>query len=300
MSENEQSKLTDLMKGEDRIVIKVHDHGHVALIDVMPRLVPEGRFADYRVVQAARVSYGKGLGTSVADRGLLRYLLRHHHTSPFEMVKFTFHLKMPIFVARQWIRHRTANVNEYSGRYSQMPDEFYIPEQIRFQSSDNMQGSQVVDNPDYVSHDFNETIKLNQDVYHAYERMITNEHIARELARIVLPLNNYTEMYWTMDLSNLLKFLQLRMDSHSQLEIRDYATAIYKLIAPLVPDTVEAFRDFSQESLTLTRMEVNAISDGSLVVTGSKREKEEFKKKLEQLKIFSTGGNLFYREDSIV
>lgn len=278
-----EPELVDVMGGKERIEIKVLDRGHAALIDSMPRLVPAGRKVDDRVVQTARVSYGRGLKTPGLDRGLKRYLLRHYHTSPFEMVKFTFHLKMPIFVARQWIRHRMANINEYSGRYSIMCEDFYIPSSVRSQSGDNMQGSgSTIENED-VTRKFYEYLYAGQDLYGKYLDLVENDDVARELGRIGLSVNNYTEFYWTMDLNNLLKFLRLRMDSHSQWEIQEYARAIYQLIKPLVPDTIEAFDDYMLGSITLTKAEVEAIRTRCSSVRGSKREQHEYEEKLEKL-----------------
>src|SRR5687768_6976366 len=226
------TELVDVMGGSGRWEISVHDHGLVALIDAMPRLVLAGSTADAAIVQAARVSYGAGTKKVNEDRGLIRYLLRHHHTTPFEMVEFKFHCVMPIFVARQWIRHRTANVNEYSARYSVMPDKFYRPRvtDVKFQSTSNRQGTSDERVDDMTAQEFlNYLDEIEKRSYSEYERLI-EKGIAREQARVGLPVNIYTEWYWKCDLHNIFHFLSLRMDSHAQKEIRDYALAMFRLI----------------------------------------------------------------------
>jgi thymidylate synthase (FAD) len=196
-----------------------------------------------------------------ADRDLIRYLMRHRHTSPFEMVEFKFHVKLPIFVARQWIRHRTASVNEYSGRYSEMKDEFYIPdiEQIRTQDTVNRQGRSDSSLPHNDAAEINEMLsKTQQKLFEEYKTLLDMD-IARELARINLPLSTYTEWYWKIDLHNLLHFLKLRLDFHAQYEIRIFAAAIVELIKPIVPMTYEAFEDYLLESLSFSKQELGII-----------------------------------------
>ena len=195
------------------------DKGFVRLVDSMG--------GDEAIVQAARVSYGKGTRKVSQDRGLIRYLMRHRHTTPFEMVEFKFHAKMPIFVARQWVRHRTANINEYSLRYSEARDEFYIPDpdQIQFQSTINKQGrSGEVPKAlkERIQTYFREISERSFDIY----KEMNDAGVARELARAVLPVNLYTEWYWKNDLHNLLHFIGLRSDSHAQYEIRVYSDAM--------------------------------------------------------------------------
>jgi len=257
--------LLDVLAGALRIESKVLDHGFVALVDAMPRLVPQGQTADAAIVQAARVSYGDGTKQVSEDRGLIRYLLRHRHTTPFEMVEFKFHIAMPVFIARQWIRHRTANVNEYSARYSIIRDRFYIPtlDAVRKQSAANRQGGEEtfrVDAPAdaATAQAFLDYLHDSESLYARYLDL-TEKGVSRELARMGLPVNVYTEWYWKCDLHNLLRFLALRMDPHAQLEIREYAAAIARLIEPIVPITMEAWRDYDFEGLHLTRLEVEAI-----------------------------------------
>ncbi len=215
--------------------IKVLDKGFVRLVDYLG--------SDDRIVQAARVSYGAGTKTMREDAGLIDYLMAHAHTSPFEHVVVELHCKMPIFVARQWVRHRMARINEISGRYSVMTDEFYVPEpaQVQFQSTDNKQGRSTEEVPPELRQKVIELLKQDQgDVYASYEDML-KDNIARELARINLPLSLYTEWYWQMDLHNLFHFLRLRLDAHAQWEIRKYGEAIAEIAKAVAPLAYAAF-----------------------------------------------------------
>ena len=278
-----EGELYDVMGGAGRWEVKVHDHGLVALIDVMPRLVPAGKTADAAIVQAARVSYGQGTKQVNEDRGLIRYLARHRHTTPFEMIEFKFHHVMPIFVARQWIRHRTANVNEYSARYSVVRDRFYRPsiEEVRRQSAVNRQGG---DEPidEMTAREFCEYLDRVESHYADYQRLM-EKGVARELARIGLPVNVYTEWYWKIDLHNLFHFLSLRMDAHAQQEIRDYAEAMFALVRPIVPIASEAFLDYNLGGVHLTRLEVEALRTGQPLATDNKRENAEWEAKRKRL-----------------
>jgi thymidylate synthase (FAD) len=278
-----ETETFDVMGGSARWEIKIHDHGLVALVDVMPRLCPVGKTADYAIVQAARVSYGEGTKQVNEDRGLIRYLARHRHTTPFEMVEFKFHHCMPIFIARQWIRHRTANVNEYSARYSIVKDRFYRPsaDYIRKQSLVNRQGrDEQLDN--LTADEFLAYLDKCESLYADYEKL-TEKGVAREIARIGLPVNVYTEWYWKIDLHNLFHFLSLRMDPHAQQEIRDYATAMYELIKPIVPIAAEAFIDYNLEGMHLTRLEIESIKSGQPLNTSNKRESAEWEEKKAKL-----------------
>jgi thymidylate synthase (FAD) len=277
--------------------IKCLDRGLVKLIDVMPRIVPEGQTADFAIVQAARVSYGDGTKTLNEDRGLIRYLMRHRHTTPLEMVEFKFHCKMPIFIARQWIRHRTANVNEYSGRYSIIKDEWYIPEleNVRKQSKTNKQGgNELIQECDAKAFNYH-LDELCYEAYSLYQTAI-NTGVSREQARLHLPINFYTEWYWKIDLHNLLHFLALRCDSHAQQEIQVYGNGMLNLIKPVVPISVEAWEDYHpmRGGILLTRLEIDAIQSaeyksGCLECDTNKfenkREREEFEGKLQRLGI---------------
>ncbi len=278
-----ESPLHDIMGGSARWEVKVHDHGLVAMVDVMPRLVPEGKTADFAIVQAARVSYGAGTKHVNEDRGLIRYLARHRHSTPYEMVEFKFHHVMPIFIARQWIRHRTANVNEYSARYSVVQDRFYHPskENVRKQSLTNRQGG---DEPidDLTASEFLAYLDKTESLYKDYEALMA-KGVSREMARIGLPVSVYTEWYWKIDLHNLFHFLSLRMDSHAQQEIQDYARAMYALIKPIVPIAAEAFEDYNFGSLHLSRLEIDAIKTGQPLATTNKRESAEWDEKKKKL-----------------
>ncbi|GAB5470224.1 MAG: FAD-dependent thymidylate synthase [Rhodospirillales bacterium] len=235
--------------------LPVLDHGFVRVIDYMGD--------DAAVVQAARVSYGRGTKRVQEDRGLIRYLLRHRHTSPFEMCEIKLHVKLPIFVARQWIRHRTANVNEYSARYSILDREFYLPdgEQLAVQSSSNRQGR-----GDRLSADEATAVQARlaagtSRAYADYQWLLGAEEseepegpgLARELARMVLPISAYTQWYWKVDLHNLLSFLSLRADPHAQYEIRVYADLLMDLVRRWVPLTAEAFEDYRMGATSLSR-----------------------------------------------
>jgi len=231
----------------------VLDKGFVRLVDYLG--------GDARIVQAARVSYGEGTKTVREDRALIDYLLRNDHTSPFEMVSLTFHCKMPIFVARQWIRHRTAKVNEISARYSVMKDEFYepSPEVISLQSKNNKQGRGEAADEALAQEFLTELRGIEKAAYTSYQKM-TEAGLAREVARIGLPVNLYTEWYWTMDLHNLLRFLQLRLDPHAQWEIRQYAQAILKITKKVAPMTCEAFEEHWSGGVHLSRSELKALN----------------------------------------
>lgn len=239
----------------DPNTIKVLDHGFVRLVDVMGD--------DHSIVQAARVSYGKGTKSVRADRGLIRYLLKHQHTTPFEMVEFKFHCRMPIFVARQWIRHRTANVNEISGRYSVMEDTFWEPrpEDFRAQGGSNRQGSATESVGAGPAKQLSEQFRADQHLlYRHYEEALA-KGTCREVARVNLPLSLYTEWYWKIDLHNLLHFLQLRLDAHAQQEIRVFAEAMATFVKKACPITWEAFEEFAFHAAKLSRSERNLVAD---------------------------------------
>ncbi len=223
--------------------LPVLDHGFIRVVDYMGD--------DAAIVQAARVSYGKGTRHVSSDRGLINYLMRHRHTSPFEMCEIKLHVKLPIFVARQWIRHRTANVNEYSARYSVVEDQVYLPEpaQMAAQAKTNRQGRGEV-LPEAVAGQFRERLRQGAvDAFAAYRDMLGSDDpdspgLARELARIGLPLNTYSEWYWKTDLHNLLHFIGLRADPHAQYEIRAYAEVLLDIARRWVPLTAAAFAEY--------------------------------------------------------
>lgn len=222
-------------------------HGCVTLLDVMG--------SDSSIVKAARTSYdGDQVIDRNKDRGLIRYLMRHQHTGPFEMAEMLFELKMPIFVARQWVRHRTASMNEVSARYTQLPNEMFVPEVLAAQSADNKQGRD-----ENLYRAGREIIAIaNEKAYATYEALLAGD-VSREQARGVLPLNVYTRFVWKMDLHNLMHFLKLRLDPHAQKEIRVYAEVIERLVALKFPLTYEAFVDYQRDAYTCSRMEMEVI-----------------------------------------
>jgi len=231
----------------------VLDHGFVSLVDYMG--------SDDDVERAARVSYGYGTRHPSATRGLIRYLRRHRHTTPSEMVELKFHCAMPMFIARQWIRHRTASVNEYSGRYSLMPLLFYRPQADQFsaQSVSNRQGRGGVAERELYQEATARWEALRQEASETY-RWLLAEDVARELARIDLPLSTYTQWYWKVDLHNFLHFLSLRVDSHAQWEIREYARVMAGIVKRVAPLSFEAWVDYDLAGAHWSRGEVAAIS----------------------------------------
>lgn len=234
------------------------DHGFIRIVDYMGN--------DDSIVEAARLSYQKGTKRTLEDEKLIRYLLRHKHTTPFEMCEIKFHIKLPIFVARQWIRHRTANVNEYSGRYSVLDNEFYLPqaENLLAQSETNKQGRGRSLPLEIVEQCLDSIKKHSEQCYAKYEFLLSpmgngNEGVARELARAVLPVNFYTQWYWKIDLHNLFNFLRLRCDSHAQWEIRQYANRIYEICKAWVPVATQAFTDYIHEAESFSKQEMKTV-----------------------------------------
>jgi thymidylate synthase (FAD) len=237
--------------------IPVLDHGFVRVIDYMGD--------DSAVVQAARVSYGRGTRAANEDRGLIRYLMRHRHSTPFEMCEIKYHVKLPIFVARQWIRHRTSNVNEYSARYSILDREFYIPSagHLAAQSSTNRQGrGEVLEGQEATrvldllredaTRNYDHYVEMLNEDEDGNPRDPARQGLARELARMNLTLNTYTQWYWKCDLHNLFNFLSLRADSHAQYEIRAFADAMLATVEAWVPIAYAAFRDYRMGAVTLS------------------------------------------------
>ena len=272
--------------------IPVLDHGFVRVVDYMGD--------DNAIVQAARVSYGKGTKQKTADRGLIFYLLRHRHTTPFEMCEIKFHIKLPIFVARQWIRHRTANVNEYSARYSVLDKEFYTPtpENLAAQSLKNKQGREELLEGEEAERALFLLKRDAEQSYATYEELLNttqdgtplNEEkkgLARELARMNLNLSYYTQWYWKIDLQNLMHFLNLRADGHAQYEIRAYADVMINILKKWVPHTYEAFMEykhnggyFSATALKAIRMMIEGKPVDPDALGLSKREWQEVREKL--------------------
>ena len=270
----------------------IHQLGFVKLLDVMGD--------DEEVENSARISYGEGTRKVNQTRNLIRYLMRHKHTSPFEMCEVKFHLKLPIFIMRQLVRHRTANLNEYSGRYSVMSNEFYLPEgdYLAKQSTTNSQGrGEVLKQQGLLQFEFN---RIYDGASMAYQVLLEHD-LSREVARAVLPVANYTECIWKIDLHNFFHFVKLRSDSHAQREIRDYANAMYELVKPNFPLCCEAFEDYVQGSTTFSKQEMEVIrellsyTDAKAALAGmsvkdvgvlesklGKRESKEFLEKLKQ------------------
>ena len=272
---------------------EVLDHGFVRVIDYMGD--------DSAIVQSARVSYGKGTKQISNDKGLIKYLMRHRHSTPFEMCEIKFHIKLPIFIARQWIRHRTANVNEYSARYSILDKEFYIPsmENVAAQSTINNQGRGEVLSSDEAAEVISILKKDAEQTYANYETLLnenpngesidsTKPGVARELARMNLTLNTYTQWYWKIDLNNLLHFLALRADAHAQYEIRVYADIMMDIVKKWVPIAADAFEDYRIGGTEVSAKEINLLKKllkgehASFEDEGiSKREWSELQKKFD-------------------
>lgn len=254
MDTNETRPFSLGMERQLQVEHKVLDHGFIRVVDYMGN--------DAAIVQAAQVSYGTGTKKNSSHRGLIRYLMNHWHTTPFEMCEVKFHVKLPVFVARQWIRHRTANVNEYSARYSILDREFYIPpdSQLQMQSKDNNQGRDGALDSRFTEIARSSLLEASDGSYDMYEALLNEgEGLTRELSRMVLPTNIYTQWYWKVDLHNLFHFLRLRADPHAQWEIRQYADVLLKLVADWVPLAHEAFVDYRLEAEQFSKQEMEMI-----------------------------------------
>jgi len=295
-SQNNSTKRVTSLELEKVLydLIPVLDHGFIRVIDYMGD--------DSSIVQAARVSYGKGTKKVSTDEGLIKYLMRYRHSTPFEMCEIKYHIKLPIFIARQWIRHRTANVNEYSARYSILDKEFYIPakEQLATQSASNRQGRGDVLGDSQA----NEVLKILKDdatrTYSNYEIMLNErfdgtvvdekkDGLARELARMNLTLNTYTQWYWKTDLLNLLNFLFLRSDDHAQYEIKVYADKMLETLQKWVPITYEAFMDYRVGAAEISSKGIEVIKDlisgKKISIEQSGLSKREWNELMEVLKL---------------
>lgn len=261
-------------------MIEVLDHGFVRLVETMG--------SDRSIVQAARVSYGQGTKTPSSDASLIDYLIRNAHTSPLEMCEIKLHIKCPIFIARQWLRHRTASVNECSARYSVVPDEYYVPEidRMQKQSQSNKQGSsdEIIESANSVQND----MSASNIVCHIAYKDYLDKGLSRELARTVLPVSAYTEFYWKNDLHNTLKFLQLRLDSHAQYEIRVYADAMMEIVKKWCPVATQSFQEhvlgavkFSKTELTLLKQMIDGDNVDYNILSKSKQA--EFRDKINRI-----------------
>lgn len=259
LRQSPRQTLRVISEGMERHLYTAHpvlDHGFVRVVDYMGD--------DAAICQAARVSYGRGTKSVQNDEGLIRYLMRHWHSTPFEMCEVKLHVKLPVFVARQWIRHRTANVNEYSARYSILDREFYIPapEHLAAQSQQNNQGRDEVLQGEEAARVLDLLREDSMRSYDHYEAMLSQDGqqgLARELARMNLPANIYTQWYWKVDLHNLLHFLRLRADAHAQFEIRAYADALCGIVADWVPAAFAAFRDYRMDSVSLSAQAIAVL-----------------------------------------
>jgi thymidylate synthase (FAD) len=259
--------------------LEVPSHGFVRLVDYMG--------SDQSIVQAARVSYGEGTKSVREDRGLIRYLMRHDHTTPFEMVVLKFHIKAPIFVVRQWIRHRTASVNEESARYSIVREEFHEPavSDVGFQSKDNRQGRSSEEVPSEIVARFLGHLKETRDTAYAHYEHFLQDNIARELARTVLPLSTYTQFYWQMNLHNLCHFLRLRLDNHAQKEIRDYAQRVAQCVQAVAPIAWEAFEEYKLHGKSFSSSEIAVLR---LLISGEPVPPDAFEGKVTLLREFES------------
>ena len=257
--------------------------GFIRLVDCMPRIISSEAWhlkCDSAIVQAARVSFGQGLKDQTTDTKLIQYLLRHKHTSPFEMVKFKFHVKAPIFVQRQWFRHRMSNFNEISGRYTKLDPDFYIPSFVGKQSKLNKQASDTSNLLDdkTTKQMFDKYLGLAVDQYRLYNDLISHG-VAKETARICLPLNMYTEFYWCVDLHNFFNFIKLRMAAGAQPEIREYASKALNIIEDICPISTSAYKKYVEQGVSLTKDEIDSIrvtrNDNSIMDLRLQKELKE-------------------------
>lgn len=266
-----------------RPFINVLDKGFVELVEINPRVADKSKPLGIEsiITDAARTSYLTADKPKLStDRGLLRYLMRNEHWTPYEMANLTFRIRLPLFVHAQMVRHRTAKQNVQSARYSVMPDLFYVPERVRKQSDTNKQGSSDEFVDDETADLFYSALEKQIDIYSTYTKLI-EKGVTKELARILLPQNLYTECYWQSDLRNLFNFMKLRLDKHAQYEIRQYAEAIYQITKKYFPQSVSAFDDYILNSLTLTSPELKGEIKG--------REAREFENKKIYMKEFVNG-----------
>jgi thymidylate synthase (FAD) len=261
----------------------INEIGCIKLVDAMPRYCHEGYTPDDAIAQAARVSYGAGTSTRRTNDKLIRYLMRHKHMTPFEMIQLKFYVKCPMFTATQWLRHRSGSFNQESARYSVILDEFYMPnhDSIRHQSTVNRQGSSsIIENQEKIV----ETIKKSYD--HSYNSYKTNmdEGLSREQSRIVLPEGRYTKFYWSVNLRNLFHFLELRMHETAQGDIRNYANAIHEIISNFCPISLKAFDDYQRCVITISNCEIEYLKNPE-TTNLSDSELKELKEKINILEL---------------
>jgi thymidylate synthase (FAD) len=267
----------------------INPHGFIKVIDISPRVIPEKYYdnlkCDYAITEAARVSYSNGTKKILDDESLIKYLYSHEHTTPFEMVTFKFHIKAPLFVVRQWQRHRCSTYNEISGRYSILPDSFWYPEVFRKQCNINKQGSVSVINNLELKQEY---LKHTNESHKLYMKYLSMD-VSREMARTILPLNIYTEFYWKIDLHNLLRFIRLRSDLHAQEEIRLYSNELKEIVKEYCPVTMEAFENFTLNSMKFSKEELLVLKTKSEPnkIIKSKSGIIEFNEKIKKLMDYS-------------
>lgn len=277
----------DIMDGSTWTIEHILEFGFVSFLDIMPRLVPIGKTADVAIVNAARMSY-KGCKPMRDDEILIWYLTEHEHSTPFEFICFTIHVRAPIFIARQWFRHRTGAFNEVSGRYTELQDEFYLPDKndLFTQDLSNKQASSSIPVIETIGNSFHTSLMENYGQSYKIYKDALNGGISREKARVGLPVATFTEWVWKTDLRNLMHFIHLRSDSHAQPEIQVYSKAMHTILRNFVPLTCKAYDNFVFNSETLSHEEIKAIqSKSNELQSGNKRRDETYKRKLKQLNL---------------
>lgn len=278
--------LLDTIRIEDGNIIRVLDHGYVKFLNVMPATCPPGQTRDYIIVDAARVSTGGNSVSAEKDYELIMFLLRNRHTSPFEQAELQLEMYMPLFVAGQWLRHRTANANVSSQRYGKANDCFYTPTDVTTQSSSNKQcasSDPIVD--DEIRRLFYDTVEKSQSIHNTYEKLVDNG-VARETARIVLPTSIYTKIYWKCDLHNIMHMLSLRMKPDAQMETRQFANAVFKFVHTYFPVSTEAFMKYIACAITLSVTEIKSIAERKdLFKNKNSSEYRSFIEKLKRLNL---------------
>lgn len=261
--------------------------GFVRVVDVLPRVLPvaaveSGLMCDYAVVQAARVSYGNGTKQKNSDSNLIKYLFKNQHTTPFEMVQFKFHISAPLFVVRQWQRHRMSTYNEISGRYSELEESFWEPVSFRKQSILNKQSSEE-NLTECTNNILIQKYKFHMDNSYSFYKELLDTGVSREMARTVLPVSINTQFYWKIDLHNLLRFINLRSHQHAQFEIREYSDAIHEILKEYCPVSVEAFEEYQKNTISLSKSEIQAIRTKNKSLIKSNSGMSEFNNKINLL-----------------
>lgn len=275
----------DILEGVERRLVL--DDGFVELVDMMPRLIPQGRTADFAIIRNARISTGSGLKSEEEDKRLLRYLYINQHSTPFESIELVFHLRLPRFVATHFHRHRTASINEFSERYSKVNTNSYFhpskaSDSLRVQGKMNRQSSETTSDDQRIKELVLQMEAKTDDIFADYNKLL-ELGVSKEVARSFLPLSTYTEMYFKINLRNLLHFLELRYHPHAQKETRDYAEAIYEITSQVIPATTALFDEITREGITLNKAEVEAIKTNSVYHPPSSSERQAFERKKDLL-----------------